>query len=72
MTSEQSKRNVYLLLVVINKVAIVSHNKYSWVIFLEGRKQAKSENTFSSEDNRRLCCEVIVFKNINPKPGSTK
>lgn len=39
MTSEESikKKKVYLLLMVINKFSIVSHNNYSWVIFLERR-----------------------------------
>lgn len=44
MTSEESARNVYLLLMIVNKVAIVSHDENSWVIFLERFPENKETN----------------------------
>lgn len=37
----KAEESVYLLLVVINKLAVVSNNEYSGVIFLEGRNKNK-------------------------------
>ena len=37
----KAEENVYLLLVVINKLAVVSNNEYSGVIFLVGRNKNK-------------------------------
>lgn len=57
---------------VINKLAVVSNNEYSGVIFLEGRNKNKERELilffFSSEDQRWLCFKVILFQNINPIP----